>query len=124
MSEQRMTQAARSIFIFSWYLLLTGPLLLVFADTFLVLAGMSTVAEYWLRIFGLIVIALGYYYRTAALNNYTEFFRASVHGRMLVFIGLVILALFGLVPVIVAVFGVVDAMAAFHTAHGLRADSE
>lgn len=117
-----MSKAAVSVFVFSLYLLLLGLVLVLVPNALLSLFGMPTTTEVWVRVVGMLVLILGYYYLIGAKRELTSLFRATVIGRsavLLFFIGFVVL---GLAPPVLVLFGVVDAAAATWTAVALRAD--
>ena len=117
-----MSKSATSVFVFSIYLFVLGALLVVIPNQLLTPFGFSETSEVWVRVVGMLVLILGYYYNHAARQGYTSFFRCTVHARigvLVFFIGFVAL---GLAPASLILFGVVDAAAALWTALALRAD--
>ena len=118
-----MSSAAVSVRFFAFYLLALGVVLVVIPNVFLRAFSLATTDEVWIRVLGVIVVLLGYYYHRAARYELTEFIRGTVHGRYAVlacFVGFVVL---GVGPPILILFGVVDAIAAFWTSSCLRSDA-
>ena len=76
--------------------------------------------EVWVRVVGMLVLIIGYYYVTAARNELTQIFRASVHARFSVLVFFIAFVVTGLAPPMLLIFGVVDAIAATWTAMALR----
>merc|ERR1712065_126278 len=74
----------------------------------------------WLRVMGIITCILGYYYTNATTTKNVDFLRVTVKGRIGAFLIFIVLALFGIVPPIVAGFGVVDFLAGVYTHHLLE----
>jgi hypothetical protein len=118
-----MSRAARSVWLFSFYLIALGGVLMVAPGWFLQLFRLPSTDEVWIRVVGLLVVVLSYYYWRAARAELTLFIRATMHARWIVFVGLSALAVAGLGPAILIAFGAVDSLAATWTWLGLRADS-
>jgi hypothetical protein len=116
-----MSKAARSVYVFSFYLFALGMVLLVVPNLLLAAFGIAETHEVWVRVVGMLVLLLGYYYNGAARNELTAFFRWTVHARMSVLGFFIAFAALGLAPPVMIVFGVIDAVAAGWTAAALRA---
>lgn len=115
-----MTPAARSLFVFGLYLLAAGTLLLLVPALMLQPLGLPAPTDVWVRVVGLLAIALGLYYRVAARAELLAFMRLSVWVRgavALVFVGFIV---GGLAPVALLGFGLIDAAGAAWTALALR----
>jgi hypothetical protein len=118
-----MTHAAKSTLIFGIYLVLMGIILVVDPNRLLGLFGVPPTTEVWIRVLGVIVGILGFYYIQAARNALTPFFRATIYGRTIVLISFVMFAILGLVEPILIFFGVIDFLGGIWTALALRAES-
>jgi len=118
-----MTRAAVSVLAFAVYLVVLG-LVLVFAPNALLTAfGLPPVTDVWLRVVGMLVLILAYYYARAVRLGLTEFFPLTVHARgavILVFAGFVAA---GLVSPILLLFGVADLAGAIWTWRALSLDA-
>lgn len=115
-----MSAAAKSVFYFGFYLYLVG-LTLVFAPNFLLSTlGMPATNEVWIRIVGVLVFCIGYYYHLAGRDNNRSFFKSTIPTRVLVFISFVGFVLAKLVSPVLIVFGVVDLLGAMWTWSVLR----
>lgn len=67
----------------------------LFAPNFLLpILGLEPTQEIWIRILGMLVVALIVYYMLAIRQNNMAFARASVMGRYIFCVGLTILGLF------------------------------
>jgi len=82
--------------------------------------GFPPTQEVWIRVLGLLVLVLGYYYVVAALQDLKSFFIHTVYGRVLAFFVLGGLAASGIAQPALASFGVVDLLAAAWTWRALR----
>ena len=118
-----MTRSARSVFVFSVYLLVLGPVLLAAPNVLLAVFGVPGTEEVWIRVVGMLVTILGYYYLQAARNGLTAFFRATVHGRAAVLAFFVAFVVLRLAPPQLGGFGAVDVAGAVWTGLLLRAEA-
>lgn len=116
-----MSKAAVSVFVFGWYIFANAIVLIAAPNLLLATLGLEPTREPWLRLLGLITLALSLYYIQAAREEVTAFFRFTTWGRPLILIGTVGLAVAGLVPTVIVVFGVIDAAGGIWTAVALRA---
>ena len=115
-----MSNPAKSILVFGIYLALTGLGFLVVPNTLLALFGFSTTNEPWIRVVGLLVLILAYYYVQAARSEMQPFFRWTVHARPLVVVCFIVFVALGLAQPMLIVFGVVDLLGAIWTGLALR----
>ena len=117
-----MNRAAVSVFVFSIYLVILGLVLVAVPNLLLSIFRIAETDEVWIRVVGMLVLILAYYYSTAARNNLTVFFRATVHARISVLVFFTAFVALGFAPATLILFGVIDAAAAIWTALALRAD--
>src|SRR5689334_8168177 len=93
--------------------------MLVFPNL-LSLIGFDPQGDLWLRVFGLEVAVLGFFYIRAAQNNNIPFFKSSVIGRISFTIILFIMVVLGLSKINLVLLGVPDFLTAIWTTIGLR----
>ena len=120
MGDFEMSKPATTIFVFSIYMLVLGLVLLVVPNLLLGIFGIPETQEVWIRVVGMLVLILGYYYLQAARNELEVFFRCSVYGRFSVLGFFIAFVLIGFAPPTLIIFGIVDAVAALWTALSLR----
>ena len=77
-----MSPAARSILVYSVYLLGQGVVLLAVPNVALRLFGLPETTEIWVRIIGMTVLFFSIYYAVAARYEFRPFFRVSVATRL------------------------------------------
>ena len=119
-----MSRSAVSILVFAIYLFGMGVILLIVPNVLLSLLSVPETSEVWVRVVGMLALVLGFYYATAARNELTPFFRATVYGRTSVlffFVGFVVLEM---AQPIFILFGAIDVAVAAWTAICLRSDSK
>ena len=115
-----MSKAATSVLVFGVYLIVNGLGFLLAPNIPLSLFGFPTTAEPWIRVAGMLLLMLAYYFIQAARNEMTWFFRLTVHHRASVIVFFVAFVVLGLAQPIMILFGVVDLLAAIWIA-ALRA---
>jgi len=116
-----MSQATTSIRVFAVYLVILGATLIAAPDLVLRPFGIPHSPEVWIRVVGVLAAVLGLYYFVAARFELVPFYRATVVGRIFVFLSFGALALLGFAPPSLALFGAVDLAGAIWTAASLRA---
>jgi hypothetical protein len=79
-----MSKAAKTIVGFAIYMALTGLVLIVSPNTLLGILRLPLTQEPWIRLLGMFMVIVSYYYYRTALSEAREFFRATVHGRTVI----------------------------------------
>lgn len=115
-----MTNAAKSIFYFGFYVLLIGVLLLAVPKTFLSTLMLPDVPEGWARIIGLLAIIIGVYDTVSGRNNLMPAIKASVYLRFFFFAGILLLIIAEQMPKEALPLGIIDAVGAVWTLIALR----
>lgn len=116
-----MSKAAQSMMVFGIYLIATAAVLVFTPNTLLQLLRVPPTTEPWIRVLGVVAGVLGAYYITAARQELIAFFRATVWGRGMFVVGLILLVLLSWAPPILLGFGLIDAASALWTRAALRA---
>lgn len=117
-----MSKAALSIFVFGIYVILLGIILMVVPNALLAIFGLPATTEVWIRVVGMLVFLIGYYYIRASRNEkeMISFYRWTVHARSSVIIFFIIFVAFGFAKPTLILFGVIDLLAAIWTWKTLR----
>ena len=115
-----MSRAAKSVLAFAGYMLLLGASLALAPDAMLAFFAIPPAPEPWVRLLGVLVLCLAYYYVEAARRESGWFMRACVHGRAFVAACIVALIALGLAPVQLLLFATIDAAGALWTRIALR----
>jgi len=79
-----MSQAAKSLFVFGIYLCGLGLILLLVPNLILQVFGVPPTNEVWIRINGMFLLCLSFYYLQTARNELTSFIRWTVWTRIAV----------------------------------------
>jgi uncharacterized membrane protein len=85
--------------------------------------GFATTTEVWIRVIGLVVLALALYHIHCARNNVVPFFQITIPGRGLFAIGLFTLFALGFAGFGLVLFALVEVLGATWTWLALRGES-
>jgi len=110
-----MSPSAISIFVFGIYLVLVGAGFLFIPNTVLPIFKFPKTNESWVRILGVVVVVLGFYYVISGQNELTPFFWATVVGRFAVLISFLVIVVTKKAPPMLITFGVIDAVGGIWT---------
>jgi hypothetical protein len=116
-----MSKAARSVFVFGLYLVLLAIVLLVAPNFLLGLFFLPSTTEVWVRVVGMLVLFLGFYYVQAGRKELTDFFRWTMYPRSTVILFFAAFVLLGFAKPPLILFGVVDLLGVIWTGLALRA---
>ncbi len=117
-----MSKSAKSVFVFSIYMFCLGSILVVAPNILLKLFFVPETNEVWIRVVGMLVLILGYYYNQVARNGIKQFLQWTVYGRASVLVFFVVFVLLDLAPSTLILFGIVDVAAALWTHLCLRSE--
>ena len=110
-----MSASALSVLVFGIYLVVIGTGFMLMPNTILPLFKFPKTNEPWIRVLGVVVLVLGFYYIIAAQNELSPFFWASVVGRFGVLILFSSLVLLKKAKPMLILFGLIDAAGAVWT---------
>jgi hypothetical protein len=110
-----MSPAAFSVFVFGIYLAFVGAGFLLIPNKILPLLKFPKTKEHWIRVLGVVVGVLAFYYIIAAQNELLVFFWATIVARFAVLIGFSLLVALKKAPPMLIVFGFIDALGAVWT---------
>ena len=110
-----MSATALSILVFGIYLVVIGSGFMLIPNSILPLFKFPQTNEPWIRVLGIVVLVLGFYYIIAAQNELSSFFWATVVGRFGVLILFSLLVIFKKAKPMLILFGLIDALGAVWT---------
>ncbi|MCJ7579004.1 MAG: hypothetical protein MUP98_00545 [Candidatus Aminicenantes bacterium] len=121
-----MSRAAKSVFFFGIYVILLGVFLVLAPNVLLKFFNVPETSEVWIRVAGVLVLLIGYYYVRAATNEegLTKFFRWTIYTRSSVIVFFTVFVLLNYVKPILILFGVFDLAGAIWTALALRSSDK
>jgi hypothetical protein len=112
-----------SVFVFSIYMYVMGFILVVTPDTLVKIFKFPETDGLWIRVAGMLVIILAFYYSHAARAELRPFFVWTVVARTSVLLFFIAVVIAGLAPPALILFGVIDFAAAMWTFFAVRSDS-
>ena len=115
-----MTGVARSVLVYSIYVLGLGATLLLAPNVPLPIFGIPQTNEVWIRVAGMTVIFLGIFYLVAALNDYRQIFVVSIGIRFAVVVFFAAFAIAGFAPWNLVLLTPLDVLFAIWTLIELR----
>ena len=118
-----MSRSALSVFVFSIYLYLLGFVLVVTPDSLLKIFNFPDADGLWIRVVGMLVIILGFYYSHVARAELRPFFVWTVIARTSVLLFFIAFVIAGLAPPALILFGVIDFVAAMWTLFAIRSEA-
>ena len=110
------------MFVFGIYLGGLGLILLLVPNLILQLFGVPPTHEVWIRINGMFVLCLSFYYVQTARNELTIFIRWTVWTRVAVIFLFAAFVLLVSAPKALLLFGLIDLLAAMWTWLALKKD--
>ena len=115
-----MSNSARSVFIFGLYLFVLGIVFLVVPNVLLGMFSLPDAADVWVRVVGMLVLFLSFYYTQAGRKNLTDFFQWTVYVRASVIVFFTIFVLLGFADPPLILFAVVDLLGGVWTGLAIR----
>jgi len=117
-----MSRAAKSLFVFGIYLCGLGLILLLVPNLILRVFAVPPTSEVWIRINGMLVLCLSFYYVQAARKELTVFIRWTVWARVAVIFYFAAFVLLVAAPKALLLFGLIDLLSAIWTWLALKKD--
>ena len=117
-----MSHAAKSLFVFGIYVCGLGLILLLVPNLILQVFGVPPTNEVWIRINGMFLLCLSFYYVQTARNELTSFMRWTVWTRVGVIFYFAAFVLLVSAPKALLLFGVIDLLSAIWTWLALKKD--
>lgn len=110
-----MSSAGISLFVFGIYMVFAGLGFTFMPNTPLGLFGMPSTQEPWIKIMGVLMVAIGYYYIQTGRKDIRLFFTWTVQARLAVFLIFILFYLLQWAPATILIFGTVDLLGAVWT---------
>ena len=112
------------MFVFGVYLCGLGLLLLLAPNPLLRAFGAPPTGEVWIRLNGMFVLCLSFYYVMAARRELTSFIRWTIPARAAVFVYFAAFVLLVSAPKALLLFGLVDLLSAAWTWLALKKEGK
>lgn len=110
MSNQKiqMTHSAKSVLVFGVYLTLVGATLLIIPNVFLTVIGVANTDEVWIRLSGILLMALSVYYIVSAKYNLPIIFKVTTYIRCSIILFFSAFVYLQMMQPVMLVFAVID----------------
>ncbi len=112
--------AAKTVLYFGFYLYITGLTLLVAPNFLLSTFQIPTTDEVWIRVVGVLVTAIAFYYHQIGSKNIEAMMPLTVAARVFVFLSFAVFVLLKFVSPMLLVFAAVDLLGAGWTWMALK----
>lgn len=119
-----MSRSALSVFVFGIYLTVLGLALVLAPNVLLTLFGLPETKEVWIRVVGMLLFLVSFYYIMAARSELKDFFVWSVYVRSMVIVFLALFVSMNWVKPILLLFGVIDLAGAIWTEMARQSDRQ
>jgi len=103
-----MSKSAKSVFIFGIYLAINGLMLLFIPNTLLSTLDIEPAREVWIRLSGILLLAISVYYFLGALYEYTVILKATAYIRFSIIFFFTAFVLFDLVSPRLIIISAID----------------
>lgn len=103
-----MSRSAKSVLIFGIYLGLIGIIFLIVPNLLLTPFGIEPTHEVWIRLSGILLMAIAVYYIIAAKHELVVIMKATAYIRFTIILFFTAFALLGFVSSTIILFAVVD----------------
>ncbi|MDP1726244.1 MAG: hypothetical protein Q8M15_05630 [Bacteroidota bacterium] len=103
-----MSKSARSVFIFGIYLGVIGLILLLVPNMLITPFGIEPTYEVWIRLSGILLMALAVYYTLAAKHEMVVIMKATAFIRLTIIFFFTAFALFKLTSPNIIIFSAID----------------
>jgi hypothetical protein len=119
-----MSYLARTIWVYSFYLFIMGACLVLVPNLVLEIFGFQPTSEIWIRLLGLFTFTAGIYYFQSSRYEQTEFFKATIIGRIFFFLMTILFVFVFEQSPMLATIGIVDFVGALWTGHAFKTNPE
>ncbi len=119
-----MSNSAKSVFYFGFYLVGLGFILLLQPNFVLRLFGITVTTEVWIRVVGMLVLALSAYYIAAGKHDLIPILKITVYVRSSIILFFIAFTVAGSVQPAIILFGVVDLLGAILTFMALKKEEK
>jgi hypothetical protein len=103
-----MKKTYKSLFGQMAYVTIAGLQLLFIPNFMLKTFGFEETNENWIRVFGLLILALNFYYYGIATHGNKGVVMGTVYGRIVFCSGLILFGLLHIMPLPIILFGVME----------------
>ena len=115
-----MSQSSLSVFVFGIYIAIVGFVLLTVPNLLLTTFGMSPTTEVWIRLSGILLMALSVYYVVAAKQKIIIVIKITAYIRASIIFFFIAFVMLNMVSRNLILFGIIDFLGAAWTYTALK----
>jgi hypothetical protein len=115
-----MSAAAKSVYYFGFYLYLVSITIVFFPNILLGAMGIPETNEVWIRVLGVLVGLIAFYYHRSGAKEISAFFPLTVPTRVVVLLSFILFVVLKLASPMLILFGVIDFAGAMWTLMALK----
>ena len=116
----KLSRSGISIFVFGLYLVFIGAIFILVPNTLLTLVNLPPTQEVWIRLAGMLLLILAFYYLMAARTETKAFYEWTIYARLGSVVFLLGFVLTGLISSLALLFWLGDLAGALWTLFALR----
>ena len=117
-----MSSSAKSIFLFGIYIAFLGLLLIFFPNPLLELVSLPPTEEVWIRLAGMLLLFMGFFYVQAARHKLVQFFQWTLVTRGVAFFFVLGFWIIGFTSWVILAFWLGDLAGLLWTWYALRTE--
>jgi hypothetical protein len=118
-----MSNSAKSVYYFGFYIALIGVVLVFVPNPLLRLAGVPATTEVWIHLAGMLLVFMGFFYIMAGRENVTAFFRWTLVTRSVAVLFVAGFVLMDWISPVIILFWLGDLAGALWTLQAMRKDA-
>ena len=115
-----MKQSTLSMLVFAIYMAILCVAFIVFPNNFAALFRLGRPDGLWIRVLGMVLGILAFYYIMAVREGNRSFYRWAFYGRLAIFPTFAVFVVLGIAPPIVLLFGAWDTACGIWTGIALQ----
>jgi hypothetical protein len=104
----KMKQSSLSMLVFGIYEAILCVIFIVFPNQFCALFKLNPPDGFWIRVFGMVLGILAFYYLMAVHEDNRSFYHWTFYGRLVILPTFAVFVILGIAPPIVLLFGAWD----------------
>ena len=117
-----MKQSTLSMLVFAVYMAILCIALVFFPGTLVALFRLGQLDGLWIRVCGMLLGILAFYYIMAVREDNRNFYRWTFYGRLVIFPTFVAFVILGIAPPIILLFGAWETGCGIWTGIALRSE--
>ncbi|MDF2959128.1 MAG: hypothetical protein K0S39_863 [Paenibacillus sp.] len=119
-----MSYTAKTVFYFSLYMFVLGLTLLLVPEWLAPILGFMPDSEAWIRVIGMFIVLLAFYYCASAVQGIERFFPLTVYARASIILFMAVFVSLGILKPVFLLLALIDLGGAIWTFTAWRASGK